>query len=80
MKRMAFWGLPVTQVTQVTVPRESRTERIFRFLSWALYRNTVSCVTSVTRSGFAAATHPAEVDESLACTPPNATGAREMTQ
>lgn len=60
MKQVAFWGLPVTQVTQVTVPRERRTQRIFRFLSWALYRNTVSCVTCVTGSGFAAATPKAK--------------------
>lgn len=80
MKPVAFGGLPVTQVTQVTVPRESRTQRIFRFLSWALYRNTVSCVTCVTGSVFAAATHPAKVDESPVCTPPNAAGTREMKQ
>lgn len=72
MKRGAFWGLPVTQVTQVTVPRESRTERIYSFFSWALCRNTVTRVTSVTALGFAAVTHPAKVDESPVCTRPNA--------
>lgn len=34
-------------VTQVTVPRESHTERFLEFMSWTFYKNTVSCVTSV---------------------------------
>lgn len=63
MKQTAHHRVPVTQVTQVTVPRESRTESFLGFISLALYRSTVSCVTSVTGSRFAAATPPAKVDE-----------------